>query len=75
MNIEKTEALWIGNWRNNMDRPKNLRWTSSMVKNLGVWVGNNRNEIAYVTFTEILEKIKKQIKVLGWQGYITKREN
>ena len=56
IDIEKTEALWIGNWSNNMDRPKNLRWTSSMVKNLGVWVGNNRNENAYVTFTEILEK-------------------
>jgi len=68
VNVEKTEALWVGNWRTNIDRPKSLNWTNSMIKNLGVWVGNDRKEIANISFNEIMDKIKDKLKFWGGKG-------
>ena len=65
-NIDKTEAIWLGNWKNNSDTPLNLKWTNSMVNNLGVWVGNDRKLLAGRSFSGILDKIINKIKF--WSG-------
>ena len=66
INIDKTDALWLGSWRDNVHNPNNLKWTNSMVKTLGVYVGNNRLEAAQRGFTEIKEKISHKLKY--WSG-------
>ena len=65
-NIDKTEAIWLGNWKNNSDTPLNLKWTNSMVNNLGVWVGNDRKQLAGRSFSGIRDKIINKIKF--WSG-------
>ena len=31
INSDKTEALWLGKWKNRTDKPLNLRWTNEEV--------------------------------------------
>ena len=40
INLEKTEGLWLSNYRGRKDTPGNIKWTSDSVKILGVHVGN-----------------------------------
>ena len=72
INVEKTEAIWIGSWKNNLDRPKNLKWTNTMINNLGIWIGNNRKDTSIYGFREIREKIKNKIKFWSGKGITLK---
>ena len=53
INVDKTEALWLGRWKNNTVKPRNLKWTNKMVKTLGVYFGNDRVEAEKRGFEEI----------------------
>ena len=66
INIEKTEALWIGTWKENTITPMGLKWTNTMVKGLGVFVGNNRKEAENQSYAESTEKIRNKVKY--WKG-------
>ena len=71
INKAKTEALWVGGWRNRTDTPFNIRWKKDYVKFLGVYVGNitNREErmmISRLNFEEVEDKIKKKLSF--WNG-------
>ena len=61
INKDKTEALWLGNWKDRIDRPLNLKWTTGEVKMLGVYIGNDRKKASQRTFNEIRDKIKRKI--------------
>ena len=61
INKGKTEALWLGKWREKQNRPLNLNWINSEVKFLGIYIGNDREMASLRTFNEILEKIKQKI--------------
>ena len=46
LNIDKTKAMWLGNWAANKNKPLNLKWVSSPTKILGIYFsydekGNN----------------------------------
>ena len=65
INKTKTEALWVGGWRNRMDKPLGLKWKKDHVKFLGVYVGNMTNrtervELSNLNFEDINEKITKK---------------
>ena len=66
VNVDKTKAIWVGNWKQNEDIPNNLKWTNVMVKNLGIYIGNNRKEIDKSSFLEAKDKIKD--KLTFWTG-------
>lgn len=40
LNLDKCEGLWLGSWCGRSDAPVAIRWTSIMIKILGVFVGN-----------------------------------
>lgn len=40
LNLSKCEGLWLGAWRNRSDTPVSIQWTSSKIKVLGVFIGN-----------------------------------
>ena len=40
LNLSKCEGLWLGTWRNRVDSPVAITWTSSKIKVLGVFLGN-----------------------------------
>jgi len=40
LNLKKCEGLWIGAWRNRLDAPVPIIWSSVKMKVLGVFIGN-----------------------------------
>ena len=68
INVDKTEGLWAGTWINNVEKPKNLKWTNTEVKSLGVYVGNNRKDVEKIGFEARKEKIKDKLKFWGGKG-------
>ena len=40
INVEKTQGLWLENWKKRTDRPFNIDWKSNKVRVLGIWVSN-----------------------------------
>ena len=40
LNLSKCEGLWLGTWRNCVDIPVAIAWTSSKIKVLGLFLGN-----------------------------------
>ena len=66
INVDKTEALWLGKWKNNSIKPRNLKWSNTMVKSVGIYFGNDRGEAEKQGFEEIKEKIKNKLKF--WRG-------
>ena len=70
INKDKTEGLWIGKWRNRVDKPHNLKWTNDHVKFLGIYVGNKvgasgTKRLADLNFDEHIETIKNKFSY--WQ--------
>ena len=53
INKDKTEAKWLGKWKDRTDKPLNLKWKSGEVMLLGVYVDNDRKKAAQRTFSEI----------------------
>ena len=60
INVEKTEGLWLGNWKKRTDRPFNIDWKSSKVRVLGIWVGNE--DTTNDNFIEQESKIKNKFQ-------------
>ena len=40
LNLGKCEGLWLGPWRNRLDAPIAIQWTSIKIKVLGVFIGH-----------------------------------
>ena len=62
VNYEKTEALWIGSFKNRTDKlaiNQNIRWSIRKVKSLGVWFSNSKEEAVVLNYQEKKEKISK----------------
>ena len=59
INVEKTEELWLGSWKQRIDEPFNLDWKNSKVKYLGIWVGNE--DTTNENFIEQQSKVKNKL--------------
>ena len=71
INKDKTEALWVGNWKNRQDKPLDLKWTNKNVKFLGIRIGNKvgangTKTLSDLNFAEHIETIKNKINF--WKG-------
>ena len=79
VNLEKTEALWIGSFKNRTDKlaiKQNIKWTYRKVKSRGVWFSTIEEEAATLNYQEKKEKISKilscwQLRRLTLIGKIT----
>ena len=61
INKDKTKALWLGSWRERIDKPLNLKWTNQEVENLIFYIGNDRKNASQKTFNMIKDCIKGKI--------------
>ena len=71
INKEKTEGLWVGNWKNKQERPLNLKWTNKSVISLGIIIGNKVGSNGSKILSELnyagqIETIKNKINY--WKG-------
>ena len=52
INMDKSEAMWIGASSNFRHKPYKLKWTKDMVKTLGIYIGTDRQQMIKKNFTE-----------------------
>ena len=45
-NMDKWKGLWLGAWRDRVDAPVPIEWSSSKLKILGVFIGNDNVDAA-----------------------------
>ena len=58
INIDKTEALWIGKDRYNKETPLGISWPKQPIKLLGLYIGHNENDLEVSNFQHKINKIK-----------------
>ena len=58
VNVQKTEGLLIGKWKNRHDKPFDCKWTNDDIFTLGLWVGNK--DTSEIIFTEQLTEVKSK---------------
>ena len=61
VNLEKSEGLWVGSWRNRIDNPLGIKWNSTGLKILGVYLGNTDTYYRR-NWTELVNTIENKIK-------------
>ena len=79
VNYEKTEALWIGSFKDRTDKlaiNQNIKWSMRKVKALGVWFSISKEEALILNYQEKKEKISKilscwQLRRLTLLGKVT----
>ena len=66
INIEKTEGLFIGKWRNRHDKPFDGKWTNDKVMALGLWVGNT--DTSELISREQMSKVRNKLQFWRARG-------
>ncbi|KAL9989297.1 hypothetical protein ACROYT_G003831 [Oculina patagonica] len=65
INTSKTEAMWLGAWRNKTDTPYNFRWPQEPIRALGVFFSYNADEANNLNFGEKIRNLEKTFN--GWK--------
>ena len=63
INSSKTEGMWIGSSKNNVEKPLGIKWPSGPIKALGVVFPHDDNQLCVKNFDEKLDSIKKQVNI------------
>jgi hypothetical protein len=58
LNKTKTEAIWLGKWRTNKDKPLGLKWVEN-VHSLGIFFSYNTDYVIQKNFTDKIKIVKK----------------
>ena len=59
INTSKTEALWLGSWRNCRETPYNFKWPKESVQALGVHFSYDEHHSNRLNFEEKIQNIEK----------------
>ena len=65
INTSKTEALWLGSWRNCRETPFNFKWPKESVRALGVHFSYDEQHSNRLNFEENIQNIEKV--VIAWR--------
>ena len=71
LNKQKTFGMWLGKWKNRMDKPAGLNWTSNCTKLYGVYLGSEEGDLK--NWDIILSKFQNCVnlysrRVLSFRG-------
>ena len=66
LTLNKCEGLWLGTWRNRVDSPVAIAWTSSKIKVLGVYLGNGN--LDEENWRPRIEAVKRCLKPWHFRG-------
>ena len=71
LNLSKSKGLWLGSWRERVDSPVSLDWTSVKVKVLGVFLGpGNLEEVNWRPRIQAVENVlcSWRQRILSFKG-------
>ena len=74
VNYEKTEALWIGSFKNRTDKlaiNQNIKLSIRRVKSLGVWFSSDKEEAVVLNNQEKKDKISKILSCCCLEDQLT----
>ena len=60
LNLDKCSGLWLGRWRGRSDSPGGLKWSSSSVKSLGIFIGND--DLSHDNFDPRILKLSNKLR-------------
>ena len=63
INMDKSEAMWIGASSNYHHKPHRLTWTTDTVKTLGIHIGTDLQRMTDKNFKECLERIQNLLEL------------
>ena len=66
LNVKKKKALWLGKWKNNRNKPLDLKWFHSPVKILRIHFSYNIKANNELNFDKKIQKL--QIKLDMWSS-------
>jgi len=61
LNKDKTEAMWLGKYRNSKEKPLGIKWPENPLKILGVYCSYDIQECNKLNFETRIDKCKKVI--------------
>ena len=61
INIEKTEAIWLGAFKNRADAPLGIKWSKEPVKLLGIYISSNQDLAVSYNFDKRIKKMKTML--------------
>ena len=56
VNMDKTEAMWLGSMKKSKSKPLAIKWSSTLLKGLGVYHSYDKNEAEMANFKPKLKK-------------------
>ena len=59
LNIEKTEAMWLGADKMNKNKPLGINWPDKPIKLLGLYIGHNKKDLEISNFRHKINKMKQ----------------
>ena len=55
----KTEAMWLGQWKNNQDTPFGFKWPKGPILSLGVFFSHNQTDADELNFDAKIRDLEK----------------
>ena len=65
INTSKTEALWLGQWKDNQDTPFGFKWPKDPILSLGVVFSHNKTDADELNFDAKIRDLEKSLQM--WQ--------
>ena len=65
INTSKTEAMWLGRWRDKTHTPSNFKWPKEPICALGIYFSYNAEHANKLNFEEKMNKLEKTLN--GWK--------
>jgi len=65
INTTKTEAMWLGEWKDRADEPSGFKWPKEPISALGVFFSYNKESANRLNFSEKILNLEKTLNT--WQ--------
>ena len=65
INTSKTEALWLGQWKDNQDTPFGFKWPKDPILSLDVFFSHNQTDADELNFDAKIRDLEKSLQM--WQ--------
>ena len=62
INTSKTEAMWLGQWKNNQDTPFGFKWPKEPILSLGVFFSHNQTDADELNFGAKIRDLEKSLQ-------------
>ena len=63
LNLDKTEGIWVGGFKDNDPSMFNIKWTKESVRYLGIFIGHDTEECCRMNWDTKVDNLKKTLQI------------